>query len=147
MGWFSKKPSTPVAPVVPSVGSWVRDFTYEDHGYGQMGKRILDTFHWEGPEPPDGRPMNPANTDEFKANLQRKKEESETSAAYYKAEQEKRAREEADRAEEKQVCSAAIAELKARRAAAAVSGGKRKTQKRKQTRKRVQKKRKSYKRA
>ncbi len=62
MGSAFKKPTPPALPyAAPPVepGKWVENFGQDSEGLG--------TYRWEGPEPPDGRPENPANTPEGKA--------------------------------------------------------------------------------
>jgi hypothetical protein len=142
MPWLlgSKKPVAPVA------GKWVEDVHETNYGMGQIARNYLGTYHWEGPEPANGRPQNPAETPEGMARLQKIRNNKQAANAAEKSRWEREAKARADKAEEsrvcKEACDAAVAELKARRASGA-SGGRRKTRK---NRKRKQNRRKSYRR-
>ena len=122
---------------------WVENVHETDYGMGQVAYRPLGTYHWEGPEPPNGRPQNPAETPEGMARLQKIRNNKAASNAAEKARWAMEAKALADKQEEtrvcKEACDAAIAELRAKRASIA-SGGRRKTKK---NRKRSQKRRKS----
>ena len=109
---------------------------------GQVGYDPLGTYHWEGPEPPGGRPINPANTPEAKAKMQQAIIAKEQRMAEERNLLEKMKKVELDIAEEKRVCKeacdAAIAKLKAERIAV---GGKRKNKTRKHSGRKTYKRR------
>jgi hypothetical protein len=138
MSWFRSK-----KPVAPVVGKWVEDVDERNYGYGQIGRSFLGTYHWEGPEPANGRSQNPAETPEGIARLEKIRNNKQAMNAEEKSRVERETKARLERAEElrvcKEACDAAVAELKAKRASLA-SGGHRKTKKK---RKGSQKKRKS----
>jgi hypothetical protein len=138
MSWFRSK-----KPVAPVFSGWVENVHETDYGMGQVAYRPLGTYHWEGPEPVNGRPQNPAETPEGMVRLQKIRNNKAASNAAEKARWAMEAKALADKQEEtrvcKEACDAAIAELRAKRASIA-SGGRRKTKK---NRKRSQKRRKS----
>ena len=113
MGWFTSKK--------PVYGEWVED---ESEMTTSQGFPIgLGTYHWEGPEPPDGRPENPGETPEGIA----EREEIQRNMA-------KEKKKAAIRAQQNQQYAA---KMKAKRG---MAGGRRNTRK---NRKRSQKRRKS----
>jgi hypothetical protein len=63
-GFFKKKPvAAPVtAAAQPAVGRWVENMEPFKTAYGYEILLRTGTYKWEGPEPPGGRPQNPAET-------------------------------------------------------------------------------------
>jgi hypothetical protein len=100
MGWFTSKKPAP-------VGEWVQDIEFTSSGMRELG-----TYTWEGPEPPNGRPQNPAETPEGIAALEEIRQD--------KAEEDRRA---AIRARQNKQYAAKM------KAKSVMSGGRRKTKK------------------
>lgn len=83
MGLFSakKKPSSVVTPTVtehaPAIGKWVQNTVQVEatQRYGNSSgepyyiDKLIPSWKWEGPDPPNGRPPHPALTSEGKQKI------------------------------------------------------------------------------
>ncbi len=119
-GFFKKKPVAAAAP--PAVGRWVENAVYVDYGYGREGWVGNGTYKWEGPEPPGGRPQNPAETPEAIARLARRAHDKAMIAESEKKDEallkyRQKYPPSKDEEENKAACDKVIAELEAKRLA------------------------------
>jgi len=97
----------------PKAGKWVRDTDY----INRIGLVNLDTYHWEGPEPPIGQ--NPGETPEALAKRQANKNAKNAYNAAALVRMEARVanarKAEAQKAEEDKACQDAINAVRAKR--------------------------------